>query len=126
MDGLWDVYWLGLALGLGIAAGIPGPRSDSRPVAIGLIVALAVAAGTIAALATGWAVVAALAGVAIGVLSFRRLSAAAVPAASLATAALAFVPGVGYVEALLAPLLGQRLSRRAGERYAGLRVLAKD
>jgi len=41
-------------------------------------------------------------------------------------AALAFVPVVGYVEALAVPALGLRLRRRAPERHAGLRTLAKD
>jgi hypothetical protein len=48
------------------------------------------------------------------------------PAAVLGAAALAVVPALGYVEAVAAPLLGQRLSRRADSRYAGLRILAKD
>ena len=127
MDGLLDWYWLGVALGLGIAAGIPGLRRDGgRLVGLAVVVLAAVAAGVIAALVTGWAVPAALVGVALGVFSFRHLSRAAVPAAALATAALAFVPALGYLEALLAPLLGERLRRRAGDRYAGLRVLAKD
>jgi len=37
-----------------------------------------------------------------------------------------FVPLVGYLEAVTAPLVGGRLRRRASEKYAGLRVLAKD
>jgi hypothetical protein len=41
-------------------------------------------------------------------------------------AALAFVPGLGYVEALALPALGMRLRRRAGKRHAGLRTLARD
>jgi hypothetical protein len=36
------------------------------------------------------------------------------------------VPLVGYLEAVTAPLVGGRLRRRASEKYAGLRVLAKD
>ena len=68
-----------------------------------------------------------LGGLFVGVLSFRRLAPAAVPAAALGLAALAFVPvarlrGAG----LLAPFVGVRLRRRASERYAGLRILAKD
>jgi hypothetical protein len=127
LDGLLDWYLLGVALGLGIAAGVPGVRGDlPRAVGVAAVGAAAVGAGVIAALATGWAVVAALAGVAIGVFAFRRLSAPAVPAATLAIAALALVPALGYVLALVAPFLGERLRRRAGERYAGLRVLAKD
>jgi hypothetical protein len=46
--------------------------------------------------------------------------------ATLATGLLAFVPAVGYALAALAPLAGARLGRRAGTRYAGLRILAKD
>jgi hypothetical protein len=42
------------------------------------------------------------------------------------TAGLAFVPVLGYALAIAAPLAGIRLGRRAGSRYAGLRVLAKD
>ena len=127
MDGLLDWYWLGVALGLGVAAGVPGlRREEGRGFGAGVIVLVAVATGFIAALAVTWAVLATLVGVAIGVFSFRRLSRAAVPAAALAAAALAFVPAAGYLEAVAAPLLGGRLRRRASARYAGLRVLAKD
>ena len=45
--------------------------------------------------------------------------------ASLVVAAAAFVPVLGYLEALALPALAVRLRRRAGERYAGLRTLAK-
>ena len=41
-------------------------------------------------------------------------------------ALLAFVPVLGYVEAIAAAALGVRLRRRAGKRYAGLRTLARD
>ena len=127
MDGLLEWYLVGLALGLGVAAGVPGARRDvNRAVAVGVVLAVAVAAGAIAALVTGWAAVAALVGVALGVFSFRHLSQAAVPAATLALAALALVPVLGYLLALSAPVLGRRLRRRAAGRYAGLRVLAKD
>jgi hypothetical protein len=44
---------------------------------------------------------------------------------ALVGAALAFVPVVGYLEAVAVPLLGLRLRRRAPERHAGLRTLAK-
>jgi hypothetical protein len=127
LDGLLDWYLLGVALGLGIAAGVPGVRRDvPRVVTLAVVGACAIGAGAIAALATGWAVVAALVGVAIGVFAFRRLSSAAVPAAAIAIGALALVPAVGFAVAFLAPVLGERLRRRASERYAGLRVLAKD
>jgi hypothetical protein len=45
---------------------------------------------------------------------------------ALAGAALAFVPVLGYLEALAVPALGARLRRRSPERHAGLRSLAKD
>jgi hypothetical protein len=46
--------------------------------------------------------------------------------AGLGVAALALVPFVGYVEAVGLPALAARLRRRAPERYAGLRTLARD
>ena len=41
---------------------------------------------------------------------------------ALVVAALAWVPVVGYLEALALPLLGARLKSRAPKRYAGLRI----
>jgi hypothetical protein len=49
-----------------------------------------------------------------------------VAGAAIAVAALAFVPALGYLEALALPALGARLPSRAGKRYAGLRILARD
>jgi hypothetical protein len=46
--------------------------------------------------------------------------------AALGLAALAFAPAIGYVEAVIVPLLAARVSRRGSDRYAGLRILAKD
>jgi hypothetical protein len=45
--------------------------------------------------------------------------------AGLILAALALVPALGFVEAVIVPLLGLRIRRRSAERYAGLRTLAK-
>ncbi|MGI8421828.1 MAG: hypothetical protein ACR2MU_06170, partial [Gaiellaceae bacterium] len=45
---------------------------------------------------------------------------------ALALAALAFVPVLGYLEALAVPAFAARLRRRSPERYAGLRSLARD
>jgi hypothetical protein len=45
---------------------------------------------------------------------------------AVVVAALALIPGVGYLEAIAVPALGLRLRRREGKRYAGLRTLAKD
>jgi len=41
-------------------------------------------------------------------------------------AALAFVPVMGYLVAVGLPAVAARLRRTQGERYAGLRTLAKD
>ena len=46
--------------------------------------------------------------------------------AAVVLAALAFVPVLGYVEAVALPAFGARLRARAGRRYAGLRSLARD
>ena len=48
-----------------------------------------------------------------------------VAGAALIAAALAWIPVVGFVEAIALPALAVRLRRRAPERYAGLRTLAK-
>jgi hypothetical protein len=126
---LFDWYWLGVGAGLGAAAGTAaawiqarGPRllggiAFAVAALIGIFVAFFVAAWGPAV----WAAAATVAWIAL-----RRLSRAAFPAAFLAFAALAFVPIVGYVEAVTTPLVGERLRRRAGEKHAGLRVLAKD
>jgi hypothetical protein len=45
---------------------------------------------------------------------------------ALVGAALAFVPVLGYLEALAVPVLGVRMRRRAPDTHAGLRSLAKD
>ncbi len=46
--------------------------------------------------------------------------------AALVAAALAFVPVIGYLEALAVPVLGARLRRRFPDKHAGLRTLARD
>jgi hypothetical protein len=48
-----------------------------------------------------------------------------VGSAALALFALALVPIVGFVEAVVMPVLAGRARRRHPERYAGLRTLAK-
>lgn len=49
-----------------------------------------------------------------------------VGAAAAVLAALALVPLLGYLEAVVVPGLAARLRRRAGRTYAGLRILARD
>jgi hypothetical protein len=125
--GVFDWYWLGVVIGLGVAAGAGLVAARARhPVAL-LVPALGAIAITIVLVwLPVWAFAALAVALVIGLSFLRHLSAAALPAASLGLAAIAFVPLVGYLEAGAVPLLGQRLGRRAGERYAGLRILAKD
>jgi hypothetical protein len=126
MEGILDWYWLGVLLGLGVTAGAIG-REVARPVLGAASLAALAAAIVIALLALEWWGLAAFAGAALlAWFALRRLARGARLAASLAAAVLAFVPALGYALTLLAPLAGARLGRRAGSRYAGLRVLAKD
>src|SRR6266545_4423995 len=46
-------------------------------------------------------------------------------AAAVVVFALALIPVVGFVEAIAVPALALRARQRAGEKYAGLRTLAK-
>jgi hypothetical protein len=140
--GSW--YWIGVAAGLGLGAGVaigalvPGGR---RGVTAGLAALLALAAGIGIGLLVGdWAEAAAgaIGGVLGAVASVLVVSGALrsggtrlgvavlVLVAALGLAALAFAPAVGYVEAVVVPLLAARTSRRGSSRYAGLRILAKD
>jgi hypothetical protein len=135
-------YWIGVAVGLGAGlgvflAGLLG--GDRRQVAAAML--LAAAAGVGAGLALddwGEAIgggVGGLAGalgageLALGTLrrgGTRAGTAVLFAIGALGAAALGFVPALGYLEAVLLPILGFRLRRRAGERYAGLRILARD
>ncbi len=134
--GAW--YTIGLLAGVGVAVGIAAAAVIPR-------VALTVVAGAIVGAVVGvlvgdWsdAVSGAVGGVAGGfgaepILSgaLRRggtrsgLAVFAVGGA-VAAAAVAFIPVVGYLEAVALPALALRLRSRAPERYAGLRTLAKD
>ena len=140
--GSW--YWIGLATGLGVGAGIaigalvPGGRSA---VTAGIGALLGIGAGIgIGQLVGNWpeaagggagGLLGAVAAVPVVVGALRgggtRLGVAAIVAlAGLVVAALGLVPGLGYAEAVAAPVLGLRLRGRGGRRYAGLRILARD
>ena len=56
----------------------------------------------------------------------RSGTAALLTVAAVVGAALAFVPVLGYLEALAVPVLGVRLRRRSPDTHAGLRSLARD
>jgi hypothetical protein len=123
---LIDWYALGLALGVGVSSGV-ARRMSRRQMLMLLHFTLALP-GIVAAFLwlEWWALIPIVAGAVVGIFSFSKLSEAAAPAASLFSLALAYVPLLGYLETLVAPLAGRRLAQRAGSRHAGLRVLAKD
>jgi hypothetical protein len=140
--GAW--YWIGLATGLGAGAGITLgallPEGKTGAIA-GLAAVLGVAAGIgIGHLVGSWpeaagggsgGLLGAVSAVPIVSGALRgggtKLGVAALVAlAGLVVAALGLVPGLGYAEAAAAPVLALRLRGRAGRRYAGLRILARD
>jgi hypothetical protein len=133
-----DWYTIGLLVGLGVALGILASTVVPRWVVAA--VASAVVAAVIGLLVDNWdeALGGAVGGVA-GAVGAAPVVAGAlrrggtrgglalfVGLGALGAAALAFVPVVGYLEALAVPALGLRLRARAPERHAGLRTLARD
>jgi hypothetical protein len=133
-----DWYTIGILVGLGASIGIAATGALRRPVA-GLVVAVFVsvvigfafgqwdeAAGGAIGAVCGAIGSAPLVGGALRRGGTRGGTATLLALAALVGAALAFVPVVGYLEAAAVPLLGLRLRRRAPERHAGLRSLAKD
>jgi len=126
---------LGVALGIAAAAGLAGRRGSlSAPflaaavgIALGVVFADAeeTASGGVGGL-LGAAGALQLVHGALGRGGTRVATALLMALGAALVAALAFIPGVGYVEAVVLPALGARLRRRAGKRYAGLRTLAKD
>jgi hypothetical protein len=138
--GAW--YLIGLLAGVGAGLGVlfVGMLASLRFGALAaLVLAAAVAVGIglgvehwQEALAGGLGAVCGVAG-AVQVVSgalrrggTRGGTALLVGGAAILIAALAFVPALGYLEALALPALGARLRARAGRRYAGLRILARD
>ena len=140
--GAW--YWIGVSVGLGAAAGVLVAGFAARVVIAAVVVAAAASASASAMRSTPGSPAAGaissaervggLAG-ALGALQIVRGAlrrggtaggtAALVAVAALIAAGLAWIPAVGYLEALALPVLAARLRRRAPERYAGLRTLAK-
>jgi hypothetical protein len=140
-------YWIGVCAGLGAGAGVllAGLAGAGRMVLIAAgVLALAAGAGIGLGIDVRWpggwgdlvaGVLGALAG-ALGTAQIvsgalrrggtRGATAALVAGGALVVAALALVPVLGYLEALALPALAARLRKRAPERYAGLRTLAKD
>jgi len=143
--GTW--YWIGVSVGIGTAVGVllAGFVGRSHAMLIGVTIA---AGGAGAALGFGIAAwetggwidrLGGIAGGLAGALGAAQIVAGALrrggtrggtvtllAGAALVLAGLAFIPAVGYLEAVALPALALRLRRTQPERYAGLRTLAKD
>ena len=138
LDGVGDWYSIGILVGLGAAIGVACTAALRRGLA-GFVLAAAVAiligfafgqwdeaAGGFAGAVCGAVGTAPLVGGALRRGGTRGGTATLLAAAALVGAALAFVPALGYLEAIAVPVLGVRLRRRAPDRHAGLRTLARD
>jgi len=138
--GSW--YWIGVCAGLGVGIGVllAALFGASRALLAAALV-LAAGAGVVVGFALGqWdEAVGGGAGGALGSLGAAQLVAGTlrrggtrlgtalfIGAAAVLLAALAWIPGIGYVEATVVPALAARLRGRVPERYAGLRSLARD
>jgi hypothetical protein len=136
-----EAYRIGVSLGTGVAIGFVAAALLARLRGGGAAAGvLAAAVGAV----LGWivfgapeAVAAAVGGLLGGVStatlargSLRRGGTAGGTAALLILSAvavflIALIPAAGYLEALVVPIVAARSRRRAGEKYAGLRTLAK-
>ena len=139
--GAW--YWIGVSAGLGAAAGILIAGVSAKVVAVAAAVSAAAGLGlgfaidawqpgswgdVVAGAIGGFLAAYGAATVVRGALrrgGTRGGTAILVAGAALVAAGLAFVPALGYLEALALPAFAARLRRRQPERYAGLRTLAK-
>ncbi len=134
--GVW--YWIGVFAGLGTALGVASTGILRRALlafvfAAVIIVAVGFAieqwyealAGAIGALCGAFGAAPIVDG-ALRRGGTRGATATLVGIAALLGAGLAFVPVVGYIEALAVPALGLRIRRRRPDTHAGLRTLARD
>jgi hypothetical protein len=136
-------YWIGVSAGLGASLGVLVSGFAARVAVAAIVVAAAAGLGLGYAIDT-WQpgsfgdLVAGAAGGLAGAFGAVQIvrgalrrggtvggTAFLVAGAALVVAGLAWIPAVGYLEALALPALAARLRRRAPERYAGLRTLAK-
>jgi len=137
-----DWYTIGLALGLGIALGtlFAGLLAVTPRGRIAAVVLGGAAGALVGSLVEDWTeLVAGLAGGVIGAAAVAIVVGGAlrrggtrgglaliVATVAVGLAGLAFIPVVGYLQAVALPILAVRLRRTQAERYAGLRTLAKD
>jgi hypothetical protein len=140
--GVTELYTVGVFTGFGVSVGVllAGLFGGAR---LGVAAAIALAAAIGVALGIALADVEEAVGGGVGGLAgaagagvivsgaLRRgggriATGALLGVAAVVLAVLAFVPAVGYLEALALPALGARVRRRGGRRFAGLRTLARD
>ena len=107
--GSW--YWIGVAAGIGIGLLI-GAWPEAAAGGIGALLGTLSSVPIVSAALRGG-------GTPLGL-------AVLVALAGLILAGIAFIPIVGYLEAVVVPVYAYRLSRRGPDRHAGLRILAKD
>jgi hypothetical protein len=133
-----DWYTIGILVGVGAAIGVAA-TGILRRVLVALVVAAAVslalgfvfgqwdeaAGGLVGALCGSLGSAPLVAGT-LRRGGTRGGTAALLALAAVVGAALAFVPVLGYLEALAVPVLGARLRRRSPDTHAGLRSLARD
>jgi uncharacterized transporter YbjL len=133
-----DWYTVGILVGIGAALGVAATGLLRRAL-VAVVVAAVIAAAIGVAIWQWDEAVGGVAGAICGALGSSPLvagtlrrggtrggTAALLGVAALVAAALAFVPVVGYLEAIAVPVLGARLRRRAPDKHAGLRSLARD
>jgi hypothetical protein len=136
-----DWYEIGITVGIGVAAGIAfagvlgGLRFGFATTLLGALL-VGVVAGL---LVKGWlGVGGGVAGAVIGSISAASIVRGAnrrgatlggttflLLGAAVVVGLLALIPLVGYLEALVLPVVAARRSRNAPEKFAGLRSLAK-
>lgn len=134
--GAW--YVIGLFVGLGTSIGVALTAAFRQAVA-GALAAAAITIAIALVFSHWYEAVGGVVGSACGALGSWPIVAGALrrggtragtalllAGTALVGAALAFVPVVGYLEALVPPALGRRARRRAPDRHAGLRSLARD
>ncbi len=133
-----DWYTVGIVVGLGAAIGVAATGALRRAV-VGSVLAIACSVALGFAFGNWVHAVGGAAGAICGAFGSAPLvsgtlrrggtrggTATLLAFASLVGAGLAFVPVLGYLEALAVPLLGVRMRRRSPDTHAGLRSLAKD
>ena len=144
--GTW--YWVGVSAGLGAAVGILIAAAVGA--AVRSVIVVAGVAAVLAGLAVGYGidqwqpgswedVLLGAAGAVVGLFCAAQIvggalrrggtrggTGALVAGSAFLVAALAWIPGVGYVIAVVLVVLAVRVRRAQPERYAGLRTLARD